>query len=161
MQALAEELHEGFCEIVVEQGAQTTLSFLQRLTANQTVDVLGIAVDQLSQDVDTQIARRTCNQHIAQFLALTRTEEAQRVALQEVVDSRIVKVGNRGIGSRSFFYDFTSNQLSQLARCRIGKYVAIGHVQSCLICFDDDTGNDERRTTKFEEIISCANLVHL
>ena len=34
-------------------------------------------------------------------------------------------------------------------------------MQSGLIGLDDDTGNNERCTTEFEEVIRCAHLVHL
>ena len=75
VQSLTEQFLEGVGEVVEQQGSQAALSFLLRLAAYQAIDVLCIAVDEVTQDVDAQIACSACDQHIAQLLALTRTEE--------------------------------------------------------------------------------------
>ena len=67
VQTASEKFLEGVGEIVEEQGAQAALGFLQCLATYQTVDVFGIAVDQLTKDVDAQIASGTGQQHIAKW----------------------------------------------------------------------------------------------
>ena len=61
VQSLTKQFLEGVCEVVEQQGSQATLCFLLRLAAHQTVDVLCIAVDEVAQDVDAQIACSTCD----------------------------------------------------------------------------------------------------
>ena len=75
VQSLPEQFLEGVGELVEQQGSQAALSFLLRLAAYKTIDVPRIAVDKVAQDVDAQIACSTCNQYIAQLLALPGTEE--------------------------------------------------------------------------------------
>ena len=75
VQSLTKQFLEGVCEVVEQQGSQAALCFLLRFAAHQAIDVLCIAVYEVAQDVDAQIACSTCDQHIAQLLALTRTEE--------------------------------------------------------------------------------------
>ena len=115
VQSLTKQFLEGVCEVVEQQGSQAALCFLLRLAAHQAIDVLGIRVNQFAQDVDTQITCSTCDQHIAQLLALTRTEEPEGITLQEVVDGGIVEVSHF---IRSIADHLTGNQTSQLRRCR-------------------------------------------
>ena len=162
MDALVKQLLERLGEIVVKQRTQTACCGFLGLATHQTVDMGNIPVDQLTQDVDAQIACGTCNQDVAQLLTFAHAEESQRVALQEVVDGRVVEAGHRVVLLGLCRIDgFTSNQTSQLAWRGIGKYLTIRHVEIGFIGLDDDTSDDERRATEFEEVIGSSHAIHL
>ena len=74
MQAFAEQVLESIREIVEQQGTQTTFSGLLVLATHEAIDILSIRVDEFTQDVNTQVARCTSQQHVAQLLAFTTTE---------------------------------------------------------------------------------------
>ena len=108
--------------------------------------------------MNTQIAGSTRQQHVAQRLTLALAEVVERVTLQQVINGGIVEVGD-GIALVSAFAAI--DQLCQLTRRRIGKHITVGHMQSGLVGFDDDTRDDERRTTQLEEVVGSTHLVHL
>ena len=68
VEPLAKEFLEGVGEVVEQQGFQSVLSFLLRLAADQAIDVACIAVDEIAQDVNAQIACSARDEDIAQLL---------------------------------------------------------------------------------------------
>ena len=88
---LTEEFFEGIREIIEEEGTQTALGIFLRLAANEAIDVVGLAVDEFAQDMNTQIACGTRQQHIAQRPSVARPELSKGVALQQVVDGGVVE----------------------------------------------------------------------
>ena len=110
--------------------------------------------------MDAQIASSTRQQHITQRLALTLFESLEGVLLQQVVDSGIVEFGDTRITRHFGFASISRDELGQQLWCRIGEEVAIGHMLSGLVCFDDDSRHHERRTSQFEEVIRSTHLIN-
>ena len=78
--------------------------------------------------------------------------------LKQVVDGCIVKVSHL-VGTR--FRTLSRNETRQLAWRGIGKDIAVSHMHASLVGLDNDSGNYQRRTSKFEEIVGGSHLVHL
>ena len=140
MDALAEQGLEGIGEVIVEQRAQAALGGLYRLSADETIDIVNVGIDELAQDVNAQIARGACDEHIADGLTLTLTESIECVALEEVVDGGIVEarhlVGSLGVA-------ITRDEACQFSWRGIGKHIAVGYMHAGLVGLDDDAGDDE------------------
>ena len=80
------------------------------------------------------------------------------VALQQRVDRSIVEVG---YFISPFILCAASNQPCKLAGSRMGEDITIGHMQSCFVCLNDDTGDNERCAAQLEEVIRGSYLIHL
>ena len=97
VQALAEQVGERVVKIVEQQRLQSALGSLEGLTAHEAVDILSIGVDELAQDVDSQVTCSARHEYVAQFLAFALAEALQHVALQQVVDGGVVKCCDFGV----------------------------------------------------------------
>ena len=159
MDARAEELFVGIGEIVEEKCAETAFGLFLGLAADEAVDIPGIGVDELTQDVNAQISGGTGEQHIAQVEAFTFAEGIERVELQQIVDSGIVVV--RHLVGTGAFGGRAGDQSGQLAGSGIGKDIAVGHMHAGLVGLDDDTGDHERGAAELKEVVGSAHLVHL
>ena len=157
-----EQFLERTVEIVEQHRAQTTLRLLLSLTADEAVDLASVAVDQVSQHMDAEIAGSTGQQHVAQRLPLALAEVIERITAQHVVDGGIVVVGHLVIARRSVSrHRVTRDEGCQAPGGRIVEHVAVGHMEALLVGGHHNLHHGERRATEFEEVVGGAHLVEL
>ena len=92
-------------------------------------------------------------------MTLASTEEAQRVAMQQIVDGGVVE-GGHGIVGLSGILGFSCNEAGEFTWCRVGEYLTIRDVEPGFVGFDDDAGDDERCSSQFEEVVGSTYTVH-
>ena len=71
--------------------------------------------------------------------------------MQQVIDGSIVEVGQ--FVTLLVALADAKNEVGKPAWGRIGENIAIGHLQSCLIGFDDDSCDNKRRSSEVEEAV--------
>ena len=86
-EAGAKEFLERRLEIVEQQILQSALSSLLILVAHEACDGRSIRIDELAQHMDAQITCSTCEEHIAQLLALALDEGLYPILLQDGIDA--------------------------------------------------------------------------
>ena len=93
-------------EVVEVQGLDAALRFLVALGTYRTENLPLVVDEQLVEDVDAEITRGSCQQHIANVLPLSVTERIEVVGLQEGIERRIVLRLGRA-GERAILTGFT------------------------------------------------------
>ena len=111
------------------------------LAAHKTRDGGGVAVDELAQHMDAQIAGGTGQEDIAQLLSFTLEERLHRIALQDGINAGVVEVIDFMVGR--FDGCLTAHKLCQQTWRRIGEHISVGHVVASLVGLDDDLGHHQ------------------
>ena len=130
------------------------------LAAHKTGDRLGIGVNQFAQHMYAQVPRSTGQQHVAQTPAFALNEGIQRILLQQVVQRLVIKIRDRRIHSLTLRIGTApADQFSKQAGRRMIEQVGIGYMLPGFLRLDDHTGNHQRGTSEFEEVIGSTHLV--
>ena len=103
-QSVAKQFTIRIVKVIEEHCLQTVLCCLVILSTNHTIDLLSRRLDEFVQNMDSQIACRTSEEYILQYLLLSCKEGIQTVHLQQLVDSSIVVVLNCTLGHISILF---------------------------------------------------------
>ena len=108
--------------------------------------------------MNAKVTRGTGEQYIAQRLAFAFAEAVQCVIAQQVVNTGIVEFGYIVIVCGDD--RIARNECGKLSRGGVGEDIAVSHVHSRFVGFDDDTRHHERGAAQIEEAVVGTDLVH-